>query len=461
MNGFKKMRSVKSINIKALFLFCCFMYLFTPLAAVNASSVMLKDWWEYTEREKKSLRDRWTEKQVEAIFTALKDGKPLPEFFPTQYTDQESLLSKNDLRGITHFSQVLLNIDLCHICLQGAKLMYSNLDSANLTSTNLQGAVLEDVSMQGDTMEMTDLRHAWLRNANLQGARMSRTNIQDANLTGANLRYTWLWRANLQSADLTNAKLQHAQLGEANLESANLFQAVFDTTYLWLANLGTAKNIRYIIWGDTLKSRYYIGEEIKADSTKTYEDFSRAEITYRDLKSWYKKEQLDDIAAEFHYRENEVITNRYLRTIWNPLNYLWGMFRYISLRLTYGYGSYPIWLLRDSVIAISVFILIFVILTIPRKTKSGIYLVVKDGDTEKEELLTFRKGRLFLDCFYFSLLSFATFGYGAIKPKQWLQFFLLEPKEYKPVRWARIFVGIEAALGIWIFALLVTVLFGK
>jgi hypothetical protein len=106
------------------------------------------------------------------------------------------------------------------------------------------------------------------------------------------------------------------------------------------------------------------------------------------------------------------------------------------------------------------FSLIFTFLTIPRRTGSGIYLT-KPGSSQKDELLPFRKGRLFLDCLYFSLLSFATFGYGALKPRQWIQFFRLEPVEFKPVRWARIFVGVEAALGIWVFALLVKVLFGR
>ena len=58
-------------------------------------------------------------------------------------------------------------------------------------------------------------------------------------------------------------------------------------------------------------------------------------------------------------------------------------------------------------------------------------------------------------------MSFTTFGYGALRPRQWLEFFRFVPVEYKPVRWIRIFVGIEATIGIYILALLVTVLFGS
>jgi len=65
------------------------------------------------------------------------------------------------------------------------------------------------------------------------------------------------------------------------------------------------------------------------------------------------------------------------------------------------------------------------------------------------------------ECFYFSLLAFTTFGYGAMRPKQWLQLFRLKLVEHEPFGCIRILVGIEAALGIWVLALLVTVLFGR
>jgi len=75
-------------------------------------------------------------------------------------------------------------------------------------------------------------------------------------------------------------------------------------------------------------------------------------------------------------------------------------------------------------------------------------------------ILSWQKGFLIINCLYFSLLSLATFGYGAFKPRQWLEFFRLEQVDYIPIGWARILVGIEAAMGIYLFALLTTVLFG-
>ncbi|MBI2487025.1 MAG: two pore domain potassium channel family protein [Deltaproteobacteria bacterium] len=200
---------------------------------------------------------------------------------------------------------------------------------------------------------------------------------------------------------------------------------------------------------NTFQSPYFIGEEKRMSSD---EDFRNAELTYRDLKTFYEKELLYDVAKEFHYRENEVKTK--------GSSWVMRIFRIAFFKLPYGYGSRPFWLLPYSLIVIVIFALIFALLTIPRGTKSGIYFVQAESD-KKEEILSFRKGMLFLDCLYFSLLSFTTFGYGTLHLRKLLEFFRLEPVEFKPVGWSRIFVGLEATIGIYLLALLATVLFGR
>jgi len=67
------------------------------------------------------------------------------------------------------------------------------------------------------------------------------------------------------------------------------------------------------------------------------------------------------------------------------------------------------------------------------------------------------RNKLLIDCLYLSLLSFSTIGYGVLQPKQWLEFFRLEPATLEAKRWARIFVGIESLLGIYLLALLAIV----
>ena len=164
---------------------------------------------------------------------------------------------------------------------------------------------------------------------------------------------------------------------------------------------------------------------------------------------------MDEVASEFNFRENEVKTMRY------PPYHLMRLFRYFFLNLTYGYGSKPTRLFWWSLFVVGAFALTFFVQSRIRHCKSGIRLVKKENEKERLIDLKWRKGLLILDCIFFSVLSFCTFGYGALQPRQWLQLFRLEPLEFRPIRWARLLVGLEALFGIWVFALLVTVLFGR
>jgi hypothetical protein len=432
---------MKCFAVLPLVFICILSFIFSSLVlAEDTTSVPVKDWWDYTEEEKKILRERWTEEKVEAVVRALQTGKDLGRLVPSCPAFAIEV-TPNGGRQIDMPPQADL---------RGIPLKRVFLDDADLRGAWLQGANISEGR----------LRHSLLEGANLQGANLYSADLEGAHLELCNLQSASLRKSNLQRTDLRSANLQNTILTEADLEDTDLFRAVFDSTSLFQVNLEAARNIRYILWGDHSGNRYVIGEEKQARIANFDINFRRAENTYKDLKALYKKELLEDIAKEFHYRENEIITKKYLRTFWKFWDYLWGLFRIVFLKWTYGYGSKPIWLLRYSVIVIFLFGLIFTVITQFKWKNSGINIVEKKNDGT-EELKTLERKRLIRKCLYFSLLSFATFGYGAIKPKQWLQLFLLEPKEYKPVRWARIFVGIEAALGIWIFALLVTVLFGK
>lgn len=435
--------------------------LLLTVTAVQAQSIPLASWADYSDSEKAALKNRWTPEQVDAVVAALVGGTVLPEFVAKVPPAGGGMVFVDDLRGISlngaelrraNLSYAYLQgADLFGAILQGADLTEANLDSANLRVTDLTGARLGRANLTGATLESAKMQDVDLTGADLRNANLSSATMVHANLTAANLRAALLANADLRQANMQNCAMPQAVMREADLQDADLFHARFDSTYLYQVQLGKARNIRDIRWGDSVYNRYFIGEEL---SLKTPEDFRRAEVTYRDLKMLYRRELLDDIANEFHYRENEVITSSY--PWFSPVRIL----RLLFLKWTFGYGARPMWLLWYSMVVVGGFSLIFALLTLSRRTQSGIcqYDPAKEG---KETLLEFRNGMLFFDCFYFSLLSLATFGYGALQPRQWLQFFRFQPVEYKPIRWACIFVGIEAGLGIWIFSLLVTVMFGS
>jgi len=382
----------------------------------------LKPYWHlYSEPQKDSLRKRWSDEQVLEVVDSLKRGGNLPNYVKI-YPD--SLGGGYDLRGISLKEQDLKNV--------------------KFSNTHLEGAIFVKTILTG---------------SDFQEAKLDSTNMEQDSLGGVNFQNANLGRVNLREADLLGANMKKANLTLANLQGANLFGVRFDSTYLWQANLGAAKDIRYILWGDSLHYRYIIGEEIRGNIDtssywrKTYLRF--AEISYRDLKSLYKKESMEEVANEFNFRENEVKTKRL--SMYHPLRY----FRYFFLNLTCGYGSKPIRLIWWSLFVMGAFALAFFVQSLIPNCTSGIRLVQKENEKEKLVHLKWRKGQLLWNCIYFSLLSFCTFGYGALQPRQWLQFLRLEPLEFKPIRWARILVGFEAALGIWVFALLVIVFFGR
>jgi uncharacterized protein YjbI with pentapeptide repeats len=451
----------KKPDIRLMIYICCFLcciaFSMPPVMAKDTTTVPLKDWWEYTEKEKQFLQDRWTREKVDSVVSARKEKKSFPDFVgrlsETLETSDTSLslfseltAHRPDLRGIKLAAVNLTGFDLMSTCLQGADLISADLQGANLSDADLRGANLYKANLQGALL--------WL--ARLQGANLRVANVQRAHLRGAHLDSANLWRADLQGADLRGA----------SLNAADLLGARFDTIYLQNVDLGKAKNIRYIVWGDSLQPRYFIGEEKWADSTKTEQAFRNAEITYRDLKSFYEKELMPDIVTEFHFRENEVITKRLL-WYWSwsrpwkaffqePWDTFLGIMRYCFWELTYGYGSRPWWLLWYSLGVIGLFTVLFYVLALLPSVRSGIY-ITKQGETRKR-CLTWRHPHEYL---YASLLAFATVGYGALRPKQWLQFFRMRPVDHEVIGWIRILVGIEAALGIWVLALLVTVLFGR
>ncbi|MEE9554385.1 MAG: pentapeptide repeat-containing protein [candidate division Zixibacteria bacterium] len=442
---------MRFVNFSLLILL--FILPFNPARSDN--NIEIKDWSEYTDEEIDSLRTRWTEENVNLLLKVIKKDRAIRGYFFEIPSEADSMTMKGyDMRFIRLSGKDLTGLDLGSSCLQGA-IFGADYKKGKGRSSIFIYSILENTKFQLCNLQKAEMPQAFLRGAfffgaDLRNAKFLRANLTLSNFTNANMEEAYFGDADLENARLWRANLKKSFLVKTNLKDADLLHAIFDSTYLWGSNLHEAKNIRYIRWGDKLSSRYVIGEEVDADATKSKEDYIKAEITYRDLKYIYQEVRMPEIAAEFNYRENEIRTKR---SSW----YIAGL-RIVFLKWTYGYGSKPFWLFPYSIFIIILFSLPFLILTFHKNSKSGI-IIRREESNNEIEIPGFGKGKLILRCLYFSLLSFVTFGYGPFRPHQWMQFFLLEPVEYKPIRWARIFVGLEALLGVYILALLVTVIF--
>ncbi|MCP4582741.1 MAG: hypothetical protein GY839_14115 [candidate division Zixibacteria bacterium] len=486
------MKPVRLYTFLAITLSVGVLYQYCSAETIRLSAY--KDWTAYTDQERDSLRNRWTEDKVTQVVSAIRNNLPMPGFVNRLELTKAELERKErlkefgydteeeydylhyDLRGIQLVEQDIKSAKLPYVHLEGAHIVLSNLQEVNLDESFLQYVVIDSCNLTGasltranlnhatmDSIVLTyasldnvDMRDAFLIYSNLQGANFSEADLENSSLHKCDLRGAILYGANLRNAALTSVDLKNASLVSAILQSTDLEEARLDSTFLLNVNLGVAKNIRYVTWVDTLEKRFVIGEELFLE---TPEDFRNAEITYLDLKTLYDRELMPGIAREFHYRENEVETKRLLAD--NPLL---GFLRLLFLKWPFGYGSKADRLLPYSVAVVFIFALFYAIQTILAKSfrwsSSGL-TATQYGGVIREELLPWNHGKLLLDCLYFSILSFATFGYGAVKPRQWLELFRFEHVEFRPVRWSRVFVGIEAAIGIYIFALLVVELFGK
>lgn len=431
------------------------------------------------------LARRWSIEETNDIIYALRNNLAMPYFVETE--DRDTAVKRYDLRAIDLSNVDLNKVDLSHSNLKWASFDRTDLEEANLSDADLTGAVLSlanlwkadltesiltDAVLTDALLDEADLRSSDMRGTQFTGARLKGANLAHADMRGATLTGGDFTDADFSYTDLSGAQLYGALLSGATLIGADLSGAVLEPGQMWDTDFKGARNMPQIIWGNELaQNPYIINDELEG----RLED---ALIRYRDLKNFYKQHFNEEIIAEFHYRENVVKT----KLSPGPQKLL----RKVFLDWAYGYGSRPLRLIPFCAGVILVFGFIYTLQTV-LPGRSGIYLVGEgdkagrvfsvmesgepgkgrksyimeeiDSTDGRPDLLGFEKGAALLNCIYFSLLSFATLGYGAVKPRQWPEFFRLTPVQYKPLGWSRIFVGLEAATGIYLLALTAIVIF--
>ena len=270
------------------------------------------------------------------------------------------------------------------------------------------------ICANGGTGEGLDLSFRNLNSADLSGLK-----LKGAVLRGADLGY-----ADLQDCDLFGADLRESDLFRADLRGAFLMRANLEGAYLLAARISAQTELGSVQWGEG-----YISEWERMGL------YDNALSTYRQLHVWYKNRGYSDQAGEFLYRE--WVCRR--RAAWartaQGLNWRkpWLLFKpdnwqallhflfLLSFEALFGYGERPF---RICIVA-SVVIVSFAVFYFFCPDSAG----VGSGD-----ILSRVWG-----CFYFSLVSFTTLGYGG-----WVD---------HPSAWARGVGGIESFIGLFITAM--------
>lgn len=424
------------------------------------------------------LRARWTPELIEVVTSALQAGEapPVPEVTPETVARTEGnvdFLAEMDLeyrfydlRGIDLSNAELPGVDLSYCYLQGATLKAADFSGSTLVHTHLEDA---------------DLRHATLRNSNLTGAILTSANASHANLVGSDLSESRLAQVSFVEANLSNAILRRARFldlnlsilalalggherphAAADLSRANLSHSDLQGAVLWGVAL-TDANLFGAVLGDTpispikleeAASFRYVQQGSAETRSPVKSSWDRAVVAnlHREARNFFKRQEMHDVALNYRYWQSKTATETL------PWYRRWA--RVALLEWTYGYGARPLRLPAVAIGTVGLFSVAYLTLTIVGRGRSGLYHV-NESNPGVEQRLDWRQGRIVIDCLYFSLLSLATFGYGAFRPRQWLEFFRLEPTELRAKGWARILVGCESAIGIYLFALLTVVLFGR
>jgi hypothetical protein len=293
------------------------------------------------------------------------------------------------------------------------------LESADPKSQdNIDGAYLREASLTDvDWFVGTSLIGANLTSADLKGADFSKANLTLATLTDVSSIGTDFSGANLEGAIFTNADLRRATFEHARLHD----------TVLTDVHIGGGTTM-----GDV---SIYDRENAPPDLTDE-QPLEAAAWVYRQLQALYRDNGLPELARQSYQMERDARR----RFAWTTSAYFkaikWELSRWIM-----GYGSNPYRVLLTSFLVIIVAAILFPLTGGIQEIQGDQAITYSIEDPEQAPRWWI--GRVLFKSLYFSVVTFATLGYGDIQPIG---------------AFARFLAGVEALLGALLAALLVFVL---
>lgn len=284
----------------------------------------------------------------------------------------------------------------------------------------------------GASKEGADLRQrleAWARSGqSMEGFILRQARLEGARLysqKGYDLRRADLSRASLQGASLFNLDLRGAQLMKTDFSGANLNHAKLEDANLLGAVLDGAK-LEEVEWGEVaLQEKRARSAEQRGEETLSL--YKEAEEVYRNLRRAYDSTGHFQDAGRFFYRE--MVMRRKLMPRWSAER-IWSKL----VDLVCGYGESPprVILFSLSVILGCAFFYLFLGVSTPQGP------MIFDPQAGAAD--NFWR---YLNCVYYSVVTFVTLGYGDILPVGYS----------KPVAMAEGFIGgFNMALFITVFS---------
>ncbi|GAB3677405.1 pentapeptide repeat-containing protein [Halopiger thermotolerans] len=283
------------------------------------------------------------------------------------------------------------------------------LDGANFREATLSGTSF----LAGCSLVEADFTDAVLDGADLSGADLRRATFRDVDAHGTSFRGANLHDAAFVFTDLRDADFREARLYRAGLTDVRLnLETEFGDRSVYEDELATAS-------GDDATSR--------ADSVQW---------VYRELQRLYAENAFPELVHTYYLREKDFRRRR----AWQTGNYLQAI-KLAGSRWVMRYGTSPWRVVATSLLLIVVCAMLYPLTGGVQEvgTDSAVTYAIDDPADTPGRLIV----RAFLKSLYFSVVTFATLGYGDIQPVG---------------QWARAIASIETLLGSLLMALLVFVL---
>lgn len=240
----------------------------------------------------------------------------------------------------------------------------------------------------------------------LAGYSLKRSDLTELNLvnhnskSGYDLSYADLYRAKLSGAHLFHIDLHGASLMKADLRNANLHCANLEDCNLLGVKLSNAR-IENVRWGKQLLQEKNADKACREGNREVMLDsLEQAEEIYRNLRKTAENQGLFETSGHFFYKE--MLMRRYQLPRFS-------LRRIISRTVDWfcGYGERPLNVVFFSLLLIGVCTFVYFFLGI---SSNGQLLRIDLSANLYTNLITF------LECLYFSVVTFTTLGYGDIVP---------------------------------------------
>lgn len=253
----------------------------------------------------------------------------------------------------------------------------------------------------------------------LEGFALHRAQLHDINFSHANLMNARLYQADLSGSSLLKANLEGANLNSTNLENVNLLGARLENARL-----------EHTHWGNILLQERLAKEALKAKKTdEAMQLYGEAEEIARYLTNESEKRRQYDVSGRFYQLERvmrRMQMQRFSREwCWSKL-----------LDVMCGYGENAARVIGFSLLISIVSAICYFFLGV--NSPNGMLIFSANNDMEQNVFN-------FLECLYFSVITFTTTGYG----------------DFLPIGFSRLVATLEAFIGAFAISLFVVVFVRK